>query len=184
MLLTHEELFVYTIQDLRTKIKLNTPYDLVRACGLCRHLLLDESPLVHQVNKKYRLAITFNIADYSNTPLSHDHKGSGGRTIEPLVEQTKIAKISDFLKTKVLYYGSHEFTVKEMILAASHYFGGIHSGKPDLKLKHLSMLERYSNTEMKMSLWMIRSICKVILNSMEPLEIEIRKNISTDGFPP
>jgi hypothetical protein len=151
---------------------------------LCRHLLLDEYPLVHQVNKKYRLAITFNIADYESTPLSRDHKGYGGRTIEPLVEKTKTAKIDDFLKTKVLFYGNHEFTVREMLMAASHYFGGIHSGKPDLKHKYLSMLERFSKAENKTSLWMIRSICKVILKSMKPLETKIKKNIATGGFSP
>jgi hypothetical protein len=182
MLLSHEELFLGTIEDLRTKIRTNNAYNLIKACGLCRHLLLDEHPLVHQVNKKYKLQLTFHIADYSNTPISDGQKGGGGRTIQPLVDRTKIAKLDEFLKTKVLYYGTHEFTVKEILIAASHYFGGIHSGKPDLKQQYLTMLDRYSKMELNHSLWMIRGICKVVLKTMKPLEALIKQNFSADGF--
>jgi len=181
MLISHEELFLKTVQDLRTKIRTNKPYNLIRACGLCRHLLLDEHPLVHQVNKKYKSQITFYIADYANTPISNDYKGGGGRTIEPLVDTTKIAKLDEFLKTKVLHYWKYEFTVREIIIAASHYFGGVHSGKPDLKQTYLDKFNRYSKAEHTTTIWMIRSICKVVLKSMKPLETLIKQNISTGG---
>ncbi len=183
MLISHEELFVCTIKDLRSKIKSNKPYSLIRACGLCRHLLLDENPLIHQVNKKYKLPITFHIRDLKDAPLSHTYIGHGGRTILPIGD-TKIVKLPEFLKTKVLHYGKHEFTVLEMIQTASHYFGGIHTVNPDLKQKTMSTLERYFKAENKTSFWMISVICKVILNAMKPLEAVIKKNISTGGFPP
>jgi len=183
MLITHEELFLGTVQDLRTKIRTNKPYNLIRACGLCRHLLLDEHPLVHQVNKKYKLPITFHIKDYTNTPLSHDYKGSGGRTILPIGD-SKNVKLDEFLKTQVLYYGKHEFTVKDIIIAAAHYFGGVHSGKPDLKQEYLDKLDRYTRIEHNHSLWMISVICKVVLKTMKPLETVIKKNIPLGGFSP
>lgn len=175
MLISHEKLFLGTVQDLRTKIRTNKPYNLIRACGLCRHLLLDEHPLLHQVNKKYKLPITFYIKDYKNTPLSHDYKGSGGRTILPIGD-SKNVKLDEFLNTKILYYNRHEFTVREIIRAGSHYFGGIHSGKPEIKEKYLDKLDRYSRIELKHSLWMISIICKIVLRSMNPLEAIIKKN--------
>lgn len=184
MLISHEELFVSTVKDLRAKIKSNKPYSLIRACGLCRHLLLDGgSSLVHQVNKNYKLPITFHIRDFEDAPLSHDFIGHGGRTILP-IGNSKIVKLPEFLSTKVLHYGKHEFTVKEMILTASHYFGGVHSGAPDLKQKTLTWLEGYFNAERKTSFWMISVICQVILKSMNPLESVVKKNISAGGFPP
>ncbi|MFL5741917.1 MAG: hypothetical protein ACJ75B_16965 [Flavisolibacter sp.] len=173
MLISHEELFLKTIQDLRSKIRVNKPYHLIRACGLCRHLLLDDHPLVHQVNKNYKLPITFFIKDYTNTPISNDNKGSGGRTILPIGD-SKNVKLDEFLKTTVLYYGKHEFTVREVLIAACHYFGGIHSGKPDIKQEVLSKFERYTNMELKMSLWMMGAIVKVVLKSMRPLETHIK----------
>jgi len=183
MLISHEELFLNTVQDLRSKIRVNKPYHLIRACGLCRHLLLDETPLLHQVNRKYKLPITFHIKNYTDTPLSNDYKGSGGRTILPIGESKKV-KLDEFLKTKIHYYGKNDFTVKEFILAASHYYGGIHSGKPDIKQEYLSRLNRFYHKETNISIWHMNGICKVVLKAMKPLESHIKKNISAAEFPP
>ena len=183
MLISHDQLFLNTVQDLRSKIRTNKTYHLIRACGLCRHLLLDETPLVHQVNRKYKLPLTFHIKDYENTPLSHDFKGSGGRTILPLGESKKV-KLDEFLKTKLHYYGKNEFTVKEFILTAAHYYGGIHSGKPDTKQESLSRLNKFYHKETNASFWHMNGICKVVLKAMRPLENDIKKNIATGGFSP
>ena len=183
MLISHEELFLNTVQDLRSKIRVNKTYHLIKACGLCRHLLLDETPLLHQVNRKHKLPITFYIKDYTDTPLSHDFNGSGGRTILPLGESKKV-KLDEFLKTKIHYYGKNEFTVKEFLITASHYYGGIHSGKPDIKQEYLSRLNTFYNKETNISFWHMNGICKVVLKSMRPLEIHIKKNISTGEFSP
>jgi hypothetical protein len=183
MLISHEELFLKTVQDLRSKIRVNKEYHLIRACGLCRHLLLDGTPLVYQVNRKYKLPITFNIKDFTDTPLSHDYKGSGGRTILPIGESKKV-KLDEFLKTKIHYYGKNEFTVKEFIIAAAHYYGGVHSGKPDIKQEYLSRLNKFYHKETNISFWHMNGICKVVLKAMKPLENHIKKNISTGGFSP
>ena len=100
MLINHEQLFLGTVRDLRTKIRTNTTYSLIRACGLCRHLLLDKHPLLHQANRQYKINIQFHIKDYTDTPMSHDYKGSGGRTILPLGD-SKFVKLEEFLKTKI-----------------------------------------------------------------------------------
>jgi len=183
MLLNHEELFLETIKDLRSKTRSKKPYHLIRACGLCRHLLLDESALAHQVNRRYKLKITFRIKDYTNTPLSNNYKGRGGRTILPLGE-SKTAKEAEFFNTKVIFARKHEFTVREIILAGSHYFGGVHSGKPDLKQSQLDFFNKWGTQEPNTCVWMIYSICKVVLKSMLPLERVIKKNASTGGFSP
>lgn len=183
MLINHEQLFLATVQDLRTKIRSNTTYSLIRACGLCRHLLLDKHPLLHQVNRPYKLNIQFHIKDYINTPMSHDYKGSGGRTILPLGESKKVT-LDDFLQTKIHYYGKNEFTVREFILTAAHYYGGVHSGKPDTKQEFLSRLNKFYHKETNISFWHMNGICKVVLKAMRPLETHIKKNISTGGFSP
>lgn len=183
MLINHEQLFLGTVQDLRTKIRSNTTYSLIRACGLCRHLLLDGHPLLHQVNKKDKLSITFHIKDYTNTPLSNDYRGSGGRTILPIGESKKVG-LDEFLQTKIHYYGKNEFTVREFILTAAHYYGGVHSGKPEPKQEILSRLNKFYNKETNISFWHMNSICKVVLKAMRPLENHIKKNISAGGFSP
>lgn len=174
MLITHEELFLHTVEDLRQKVNSKTPYDLIRACGLCRHLLFDNPSLAHKVNKR-RLKLNCQIADYTNTPLSFDYKGSGGRNIEPLDRNTITVTLDKFFKAKIAYYGATEFTVKDILIIAVNNFGGIHSLSPTLKQKRLLHWEQWTkNVEMKMSFWLINSICRVILKALEPLEEEIK----------
>ncbi|MGN6804274.1 MAG: hypothetical protein ACTHJN_20420 [Ginsengibacter sp.] len=180
MLLTHEELFVQTIADLRSKIRRNTTYSLIRGCGLCRQLLLDETPLVHLVNKKYRLPIRFHIKDHKDATISTTYKGGGGRTILPIGE-SKFVTLEEFLKTIILHSGQNEFSVKEIINTACHYYGGIHAFKPDIKQSSLIWLNRYYNTQTNTSFWLMGTICKVILQAMKPLEKKIKENITTSA---
>lgn len=180
MLISHEQLFLNTVQDLRSKIRTNTTYSLIRACGLCRHLLLDKHPLLHQANRPHKLNIQFHIKDYTNTPMSHDYKGSGGRTILPIGD-SKFVKLDEFLKTKIHYYGKNEFTVIDILDAACHYYGGIHTGTPDLKQQYLARLNKFYNKETNISFWHMAAICKVVLKAIKPLETHIKKNISAGG---
>lgn len=176
MLLSHEQLFIHTVQDLRSKIRANTTYSLIRACGLVRHLLLDGSiSLVHQVNRTHKLKIRFHIKDYENTPLSNDYKGSGGRTILP-IGKSRFVKLDEFLQAKIHYSFRDEFSVYDFIVAAAHYYGGVHSGKPDIKQERLAMLNRFYKKETNASFWHISCICKVILKAVKPLESVIKKN--------
>jgi hypothetical protein len=183
MLLSHEELFIRTVQDLRTKIRTNTAYSLIRGCGLCRHLLLDTQPLLHQANKKHKIPIRFHVKDYTNSPLSYEYKGSGGRTVLPLGE-SKFVKLEEFLKTKIHYYGKHEFTVFDILDAACHYYGGIHSGKPDAKQEFLAKLNWFVHKETNISFWHMGAICKVVLKAIKPLETLIKNNPPAGGFSP
>lgn len=58
-----DELFLYTMRDLRRRVEAPTDeYDLLMAAGLLRKLLLDDQPLVHQVNRRLRLKFAFEIA--------------------------------------------------------------------------------------------------------------------------
>ncbi|RYE47747.1 MAG: hypothetical protein EOP48_21415 [Sphingobacteriales bacterium] len=186
MLISHEELFLHTIQDLRTKIQSNKPYDLIRACGLCRHLLLDGHPLAHQVNRKLKIPITFHIADFTETPLWIKGKKmhGGWRTIQPFVDKTRIVKVGEFMSTKIMYRMDYEYTVKEILNAGAHYFGGVHSGNPDKKQAFLTRFDIGNDYELKKSFIAIRSICAVILKSMEPLETAIKEHTHAGGFSP
>ena len=54
-------LFLQTLRDLRERVESGTQYDMVRATALLRQLLLDDSPLVHQVNKVFQLKLRFEV---------------------------------------------------------------------------------------------------------------------------
>jgi hypothetical protein len=68
-----EQLFLETVSDLRDHIKTGTSYKLKRASGLLRQLLVDETTLLSQANRKHRLKIRFSVGTLS--PLN-PHPGS------------------------------------------------------------------------------------------------------------
>ena len=58
-----EELFLRTIEDLEESISSTDSYTVLQASALLRKLLLDDYPLVDQVNQTYKLKIKFEIID-------------------------------------------------------------------------------------------------------------------------
>lgn len=176
MLLSHEQLFVHTVQDLRSKIRANTTYSLIRACGLVRHLILDGvGCLSNQANRAYKKQIRYHIKDFENAPMTYDYNGSGGRTILP-IGKSKLVKLEEFLKSKIHYSFRDEFTVYDFIVTGAHYYGGVHTGAPDSKQEQLARLNRFYRKETNISFWHIGCICKVVLKAMKPLEISIKGN--------
>jgi hypothetical protein len=185
MLLSYEQLFSQTVKDLRSKIANGTTYDLIRSCGLCRHLISDNHPLVHAANRRYKLAIDFEVSDFSDYLDPDFLLPIGWATIEPVTPKTRLLQLSDFLHVKILKYYEHTFNVNEVIRAASHWFGGIHSGKPELpKEATLEALDKAAHTDEKLTIRAIRAIPKVVLTSMESLEKVIDEHTPADGFSP
>ena len=184
MLLTHEELFLETVADLRNKINVGKKYELIRACGLCRHLIIDPVPLVHIVNRTLKIPLIFHVADFSNHSASKIRMQVGWTTIDPSssIVPTKEVALDPFLSIKLLNYHNLDFTVKEIIRAASHFYGGIHSLKPEKKQAYLVDLDKAAHSDEKLSLMAIRATCKVVAKAMEPIEAAILGHTHAGGF--
>ena len=63
-----EELFLRTLEDLETRIKATDPYEILGASALIRKLLLDDYPLLDQVNRKYHRKIYFKVGVSAKRP--------------------------------------------------------------------------------------------------------------------
>jgi hypothetical protein len=59
-----DRLFLHTYDDILNKVKRRQEYDIIRASGLLRQLLIDSDPLIHQVNKKRRLKFKFEVLNH------------------------------------------------------------------------------------------------------------------------
>jgi hypothetical protein len=57
----HEKLLLNTLDDLKGRVDKGDNYNLIRAAGLIRQLLIDENPLIDLVNKNYKLKILFRV---------------------------------------------------------------------------------------------------------------------------
>ena len=191
MFLTHTEFFLLTVDDLRNRINKNTEYDLLRACGLCRQLVIDKPTLFNLANQKINLPNGFEVA-YNPTFQNLDVKDKNSRpktmwiTINPKHSDiTKVVDLKTFRKIRLLTYHQFEYTVEDIIKMAAVFMGGVHSNEPHRKnIRYRALIHLYSSIkdEANLPLYAIRAVCNVVLNGMEPLELALKGHIPADGI--
>ena len=117
---------------------------MLEAAAAVRKLLLDESPLLHQVNRQRRRRIVFEVAGPSalqaeilkDKPtvyflmegFSPRLRLTGGTGVEPL-------KLDPFLARPVGWVQGRAVTVKDIVLQLAHVEGGVHAGTPKTDLE-------------------------------------------------
>jgi hypothetical protein len=63
MSIHHKKLFLQTLIDLEQRIVATDPYDILGASALIRKMFLDDHPLVDQVNREYKIKVTFEVGE-------------------------------------------------------------------------------------------------------------------------
>lgn len=158
----YEESFLDTLNDLREKTRGNERYQLVKASGLLRLLLLDGS--IHDANQKHKVKFKFNLT------LKNYRR-----------ENTKPLKLDEFLATEWKAYREHTYSVKEIIETSAHLMGGVHMKKPKQK-KEIDLIETFDHRPITIDTIKssLRGISKLTIEALGELEIEIKKeNIKT-----
>lgn len=170
-----EKFFLATIVDVDSKILSGTPYELIRAAGLLRQLLLDGSPLVTVVNRKHKVRLTFHASTDKSVPpkistslmmwFSPD-VGIGLPTApEPIV-------LHRFLSQPILMRDEKCLaTIHDLIDMCSHVKGGIHLGIPKSSGEHalLNWDEAFKEGGGIPSLHALAGTCRVALLGLRPL---------------
>jgi hypothetical protein len=125
-----EQLFVSTVIDIDRKAVAGDHYSLIRASGLLRQLLLDDTPLVQTVNRIHRLRLQFRTIDFTLPPpiepeahwmVLDPSPFPGARTIACTCLQ--------FLAAPCLKWKHKVARVKDLIRACANAKGGVHLGK-------------------------------------------------------
>jgi hypothetical protein len=132
-----DELFLHTMRDLRRRVESpDDEYDLLMAAGLLRKLLLDDQPLVHQVNRRFRLKFAFEIAtnDVYEAVILEDkpvvyvvNDAISPRAALPRSTMRKV-NLDGFLARRAAYVHGHDVSVKELILQVANVEGAVHAG--------------------------------------------------------
>jgi hypothetical protein len=174
-------MFIGTLNDIRNKL-LGNEYDLLRACGLLRHLLLDQPNLVYLANQKFDLKFTYHVCDYITKPpfkpLIHFI------SLEPNTRITYQVKENKLKHIPVLTFNEQDYTVIDVINSAAHKMGGVHSypAKKDAE-KNLMLLDEVLKKlpiqYLPVFYTCIASICEVVLKGLEPLEKAIKEHTPT-----
>ncbi|HYF29957.1 MAG TPA: hypothetical protein VD993_02450 [Chitinophagaceae bacterium] len=178
MLLSDQDLFLSVMQDLRNRVSAGKVYDMIKACGLCRHLIADKHPLAHAVNRDHKIELVFTVVDWDSFPLSKIRMDIKWFTISPntmLERETVGLSLKQFLAHKLLGFHQFDFTVCDVIRNVSHLMGGVHSGPPYgvEERAFLAFQRAIKETDPPLIVYAITAICEVVIKGLEPLESAI-----------
>ena len=181
-----EVLFMETLKELEARVSAQDPYMILGASALIRKLLLDDFPLVDQVNRQYRLKLTFEVTEPPNFPpgLPEPMFYSVQDAIDPETVRPGKAKKTvnrDQLLSYVLAkVDGRPYTLREIVLFEANVMGGVHAGSPkedkDRLLHEINKMVAIGGY--RSSLRQLQAIGRVIIKGLAPLRNAIEQ---TDG---
>lgn len=190
-----DQLFLRTLEDLERRTAVADEYEALLAAGLLRKLLLDEAPLVHQVNRYRRVRIRFRIN--GETPVEKAVLEDNpvfwliGDAIDPeafpapgLSAPTE-AKLDQFLARTVIVAQGERLSVGDLIKQVAHIDGAVHKGKPTNAREEL--LDKMSRSmffrDLPATVHHVQLAGKIVVRALTPLRDAILAEPGGDTSP-
>ena len=178
-----EQLFIDTVNELSERMTRGSRYDLIKASGLIRALVVDGSNLMHQVNRNFREKILFTVKQWQTaTPAPGKLEL---QTVMPTGNGETIAvELDAFLVRRCIFYHQHVYTVRDIIKVVANVRGGVHAGKPStdseaavVDPQFVSLKVGVAGTEsVDLCIGQIKAIAEVVLSSLRPLKSRILRS--------
>lgn len=142
-----QELFDRTVQRLDEIVRDGfDEYAALESSGLVRKLLIDESPLLHQVNRQRRRRVRFEVA--GNVAYETELFKDGpmvwvpGAALSPRLSimahfTVRSLTLDQFLAHRAMFVAGHDVSVHDVIVQLAHIEGGVHAGTPKTDVEHL-----------------------------------------------
>ena len=171
-----ERLFLGTIADIDRMVQEGSWYAVIRAAGLLWQLLLDQRPLLHEVNRLYKKRVCFDIHNYDRKMrmpppalewIDLDPSSFPDRDIMTV-------SLDEFLNAPCLVYDGVKASVQDVISACANVRGGRHFGtlQEVRKIHRQSIIDLDGAVRMfgkEPSQLMVAGICRVSLRGLQPL---------------
>ena len=173
-----ELLFVRTLDDLHKSINSKDEYEVLRASALIRQLFLDGGKsLVDKIIRKYQHKLEFEVIDHTPPDIGIDFliwaviDGIDPKSSPPHLPLVR-KKRDSFFNMIVAIVDGHRYSISEIVKFVANVMGGVHSGSlKDEKDKNLVKLqEMYIFSDINVALLFIRSIGRIVLESLIPLQ--------------
>lgn len=177
-------LLVRTIDDLHKSINSNDEYEILRASALIRQLFLDgDKSIVDRINpkSKNKSKLEFEVIEHTppNIPGLDFKIWAVVDGIDPRVAPQHFPRVKknrdEFFGMTVAIIDSHRYSIRELVKFVANVMGGVHSGSiKNEKEKSLAQIEDlYIFSNVSIALMFIKSIGRIILESLKPLQYEI-----------
>lgn len=175
-----EHLFLKTYEDIENRLTKEDPYEILQISALIRKLLLDDYPLVDQVNRNFKKKIIFEITKTQPYPPGIPipvfftvQDGLDPDTSRPGKKKIQINR-DNFLKTPILLVKGREYSIRDIIQYEAHMMGAVHAGLPKSdKDEILKKIENLSVGGYRTSLRQLKAIARVVLKALKPLKDSI-----------
>lgn len=187
-----DQLFLRTLEDLDRRTTVADEYEALLAAGLLRKLLLDESPLVHQVNRYRRERIRFRIN--GETPLERiilkdnpifwaigDAIDPDAFRAAPGISAPMDAKLDQFLARTVMFVRGEHLSVGDLIKQVAHIDGAVHKGKAtSAREELLDEMSRFMFfRDIPATVHHVQLIGKIVVRALTPLRDAILADKAT-----
>jgi hypothetical protein len=181
-----DRLFLETLRDLEARSAGGaTEYEVLRSALLLRQLLLDESPLLHQVNRDRRIPITFRvnvrepiwkIAGSPPPEIWAKQNGLDPDTAGPAPEVADL-KLSAFLSRVIIISHGSELTIGDVIRQVANVLGGVHAGTEREPQEHAlaAVSEAFVIGGLDPVTRSLEAVGRVVVRAVRPLQIEIER---------
>jgi hypothetical protein len=178
-----DALFLRTLDDLEKRIASQDEYEILGASALLRKLLIDDQPLVDQVNREYRIRLKFEITAPHKMPEGTPEPmffsvqdGIDPDTAPPFLQRLTATR-DQFFASKLLYVNGQPYTLKDIILFEANMMGAVHAGSPkEEKEKVLAQLNiMFQIGGHRSSLRQLQAIGRVVLKGLKPLQEAVKK---------
>ena len=179
----NDQLFIRALEDLETRLDSKDWYEILHIPVLLRTLILDQNPLLDQVNRERRQKILFTVNDrpfppYEPIPdfFSLEDGFDPDTSVPHLRNPIKVSK-DGLLSRQVILYEGQIYTVKELIQHVAYVEGILHAGQP--KNHRQEVLQELRKTwnigGLEAGLRLLQTIGRVVRKGLEPLRRQISK---------
>jgi hypothetical protein len=179
-----EILFIKTLEDIEKKMASQDAYEIFMIAGLLRKLLVDDFPLVNQINRVKKLKITFlinarKINDILKSATFYSMEDGFDPNTSHMAE-TKEVNMDEMLSAHIMFINGEAISVRDLIKFISNVQGSIHAGQPkNSKENMLVEVQKYfSIGGLPAGIRTLLSVSRVVLRGLDPLRMIIKNDFS------
>ena len=171
-----DTLLLRILQCLDERRHTTDTFEAAEIANWLRQIPIDESPLVHLVNRRYQLPILFKVEEplQPNAGIVSQHAGDtmAGGGFKPMIE----LKLPGFLNYPVLFFHEERLTVVGAVRAVANRLGGRHVDVLDEETTRIvAHADLFRPAGMSPVFFVMRPIARATVLALEPLRVAIQE---------